>query len=894
MDVHRSRFVPYPTSAITALSFSRSSDTGYTGPLPALKLAVGRANGNIEIWNPAKGAWVQEATFTGDGKGIEGLVWTQDPDESMLDGSIFPGQQRLFSISSEPTITEWELGTGRVKRRSTGNFGEVWCIAAQPRGRSSNVKEEEPKAQDIVAGCSDGTIVLLSTADSDIQFKRFLARVSGKKARCMSITYQSRNIVLAGFVDSMIRVYDTRSGSQIRQMSLGTSLPGAAKSAIVWQVRSMPNGDILSGDSNGEVRIWDGQNYSLLRRLTGHESDCLDLVCSADGKTLFSGGIDGKMAVYKQTNHASRSSWAKLSHRRLHNDEVKALASFDSKLGLSVVVSGGSDVTPIITPLREHGKEEIRRLSGLPQEPPVASASKARLLISWWERDVYAWRILPPSGQEAGSEPSKARKLVAKLSLTGGTDCIRTASISADGKMLATGTNSEIKIFQLKKRLGHDILAVRRLDLPKNFTNLGARIVCFSHDGKWLAVVTPDSEVHVARFTPDVSQPKKIVCLEETVELERRLQTAQRSAFRAFDRSITRITWASDNSVLVAADLAGYLDSWVLRGHEDPGAPAITKAKRDLNKDSTDADSSSSDSDSDSDDDDEIVIYYGQHWADNPHGQLLPKLDAAPLVLTFRPSLPNASQNGSTNSNPGVHATRHNPDAHSQHPSSGEHDLLVLTARHHLYEFDVLAGKLTDWSRRNLSPAALPEDFTKIKDRAMNAVWDGRGRLWLYGPTWVFMLDVRSDLAEGTVVDLQQGKKRRRKRDADDVDDAEGRAKRMAGSGAGDRISEQDTPIKRFERGRWREEEATEGRLRRSEETEDEEGLGSQHLTLLASGGENGDDASGKQLEAHTSGRKKWWCTFRYRPILGMVPLASEGGADENRPLEVALVERPL
>ncbi|KXL41655.1 hypothetical protein M433DRAFT_59753 [Acidomyces richmondensis BFW] len=887
MDVHRSRFVPYPVSAITALSFSRSSDTGYTGPLPALKLAIGRANGNVEIWNPGKGVWVQEATFLGDGKGIEGLVWTQDPDESMLDGSLLPGQQRLFSISSEPTVAEWELGTGQVKRRSTGNFGEVWCIAAQPRGRRSNAKDEEPMAQDIAAGCRDGTIVLLSTAEGDLQFKRFLARVSGKKARCMSMTYQNRNIVVAGFVDGMIRVYDTRNGSQIRQMSLGTSLPGAGKNAIVWQVRSLPNGDILSGDSNGEVRIWDGQNYSLLRRLTGHESDCLDLVCSADGKTLFSGGIDGKMAVYKQTNHASRSSWAKISHRRLHNDEVKALASFDSKLGLSVVVSGGSDVTPIITPLREHGKEEIRRLPSLPQDCPVASAPKARLLISWWERDVYVWRISPQSGREVGPEPSKARKLVAKLSLTDGSDSIRTASISADGKMLATGTNSKIKIFQLKKRAGHDSLAVRRLDLPKAFTNLGARIVCFSYDGKWLAAVTPDSEVHIARLTSDVSHSKRMVCLAETVELERRHQNVQRSAFRAFERSITRITWAWDSSILVAADLAGYLDSWVLEGHEDSTAPAMAKIKRDMEKGSTVADSSSDgDGDSDSDDDDdEVIIYYGQHWADNPQGHLLPKLDAVPLVLTFRPSQPDAGQGGSANGNPGVHATRRNPNAHSHQLPSGDHHLLVLTARHHLYEFDILAGRLTDWSRRTLSPAALPEDFTKIKDRAMNAVWDGQGRLWLYGPTWVFMLDVRSDLVEGATSAQQHGKKRRRKR----------RAKRMTGSGAGDRIREQDPPVKRFERGRWKEEVANEKPLRRDLEMADEDDWEVQRLTVLASDGDPGDDVSGKQSSALTSTRKKWWCTFRYRPILGMVPLESEdAAAHEGRPLEVVLVERPI
>ncbi|KAI7055849.1 hypothetical protein KC352_g44487, partial [Hortaea werneckii] len=152
----------------------------------------------------------------------------------------------------------------------------------------------------------------------------------------------------------MIRIYDTRNGSQLRQMSLGTGLPGAPKTALVWQVKILPNGDIVSGDSNGEVRIWDGKHYALSRRLTGHDSDCLDLITSSDGKTIFSGSLDGKMAVYRQSaNDGGRNSWAKSSHRRMHNGEVKAMAAFDSSR-MSVVISGGSDMTPVATPLREY------------------------------------------------------------------------------------------------------------------------------------------------------------------------------------------------------------------------------------------------------------------------------------------------------------------------------------------------------------------------------------------------------------------------------------------------------------------------------------------------------------------------------------------------------------
>ena len=141
MDVHRSRFVPYPTSPISAVAFSRNSDSGYSGVVPALKLAIGRENGSIEIWDPQKGLWNQEVVFAGENQSVDALVWTQDPDEKDAEGNVVVGQQRLFSIASSPAVTEWDLATGQPKRKSTGNFSEVWCIAAQPKpkpGKSSD------------------------------------------------------------------------------------------------------------------------------------------------------------------------------------------------------------------------------------------------------------------------------------------------------------------------------------------------------------------------------------------------------------------------------------------------------------------------------------------------------------------------------------------------------------------------------------------------------------------------------------------------------------------------------------------------------------------------------------------------------------------------------------
>lgn len=886
MDIHRSRFVPYPSFGISAVAFSRSSDHATTDglPQPALKLAIGRANGDIELWNPQNGSWVQETIFPGHNASIDGLLWTREADEKDFEGRPVLGQLRLFSIATSPFVTEWNLGTGSPKRKSTGNFGQVWCFAAQPLRQ--NGAQAESQSQDIVAGCVDGSIVLLTTADDDLQFKRFLAKVSGKNTRCISITYQSRDRVVAGFADSTIRVFDARNATTIRTMSLGSSIPGAPKNKLVWQVKCLSNGDIVSGDSTGDVVFWDGKNYSMIQRLSADESDCLDLVVSANGKSVLKGSLDGRVTVLQHTTNSNgRETWTKSQHRKIHQGEVKTMSAYDSN-GMSVIVSGGGDMVPIVTPLREFGKETSRRLVSLPQKPRVISARQARLLVSWWDQCISIWRIAKSESVDLSTEPQPTRKLVCKIELNS-KDNIRDVAISQDGRVVAVCTSTQLKVFQMRRGADTDGLDVRKVEVPKSLSQSGGRLLEFSPDGKWLAAITPDNEVHLARLAPEPSKRKQTRILDKVAELERdvRKSTAQ-TGFKEYERTIMRLAFSPDSSVFVAGDVSGHIDSWVLEGHDDPTAPAIDVA-RDAPKNAGDG----SDSDS-SDDDDEEYVFFGQHWASNPASHLLPKLDSTPLVLSFRPQRKDPHGDEVVNGNPGVHSTRHNPHARSHEMPKGSYRLWVMTSRHQMYEFDILAGKSSDWSRRNPT-SALPDDFLKLTDRVMGAVWDVKSRaerLWLYGSSWTFMLNVGVDLQD------HQTKKQRRQSESISFQTSK---KQKTNSGAGHmmpahhRTGLPDT-VRRCEDGASKNISLNKGSKSEGAMDLDDNDDGEEYrLTRVAST----DKAPQKLIrpESETTPEKIWWSTLQYRSILGMVPL--DGGMlveDDDSPLEVVLVERPL
>ena len=334
MDVHRCRFVNYPASTINAIAFSHTQIiASQARTTAALRLAIGRANGDIEIWNPLQGAWHQETIIRGGkDRSIDGLVWIRDPNED-VQGKTLIGRSRLFSIGYTTSVTEWDLENGVPLRSANGSHGEIWCLAAQPKG-----SEVEAQGQDLIAGCVDGALVLYSTRDGGLELQKVFSRPSAKKAKIISVVYKDRHHVVAGCSDSTIRMYDSRNGQLLRNMTLGSAPKGGPREIIVWSVIMLVNGDVVSGDSTGEIKIWDGKTNTLKQRVRSHKQDVLSLAVSADGSTIMSGGMDRRTVVYKKSGKKGR--WNEIVHRRYHQNDVKTMASFEGK-GMSVVVTGG-------------------------------------------------------------------------------------------------------------------------------------------------------------------------------------------------------------------------------------------------------------------------------------------------------------------------------------------------------------------------------------------------------------------------------------------------------------------------------------------------------------------------------------------------------------------------
>jgi U3 small nucleolar RNA-associated protein 4 len=534
-------------------------------------------------------------------------------------------------------------------------------------------------------------------------------------------------------------------------------------------------------------------------------------------------------------------------------------------------LDSGIDTQPIVVPLRQFGQELSRGLPALPSTPALVSAPEARLLVSWWNTEVRIWRVKP------NHDGTEKPKVVARLALQSEENII-SASITQDGELLTVATADAVKLFQLVRTQpgAASSLRIRKIEMPDIE---GARNVRLTGNGKWLAAVTATNEVRVVRIVrsddeDDLPRPLAKVARLQRMPRDDARSTALTGEYGSYERSINHAEFSSDGNVFAVTDLAGYIDTWVIEGNEDSTAPEV-----DIDDSVPDA---AEDEDSDDDEEDsskEQIIFLGQRWIRNPSGHLLPRLDSTPTLLSFQPSTDDSRPQ--PNGNPAVHPTRSNPHPHSHEVSTIEQRMLVTSAKHQLYVFEVIAGRLSEWSRRN-PPSSYPSEYRMLDLPAKGCVWDvspSQQRLWLYGEKWLFMFDLSKDfpISEGS-----------RKRKLDAVTDTS----RKTTSGAGDIIPSKESTVTKMRKyngapgkdagkANWLDVHASWSNALDDDDEGESQPLASLRRTATQEELTNGDVPAGGEV-AEVEQKASWWHTFKYRPILGMVPVSGEQG----QPLE--------
>lgn len=562
VTVHRCRFVDWMPSAISALAFTPDQ------PGLQTKLAVGRANGDIEIWDPRYN-WIHEYTISGGTNAtVETLAWAHQDELSSGDLEFYDEDERpealnrlraappkLFSAGTNGSITEWDTTTLQIKRRVESNGGAIWCMAVSP------------SQETIAIGCEDGAIRLFNIADDSLEYKQIFDR---QRQRILSLSWapEDDSTIVSGSADSSLRKWNAETGKTIHKMDVDR-LPG--KQTFVWSVVALRNGMIASGDSTGTVRFWDGRMGTQIDSFAGHGADVLCLAGSKDGSTVYSSGIDLKCNEYRLVQSASNiPRWAHTCSRRFHTHDVRAMALFESK-PVDTIVTGGVDMGLVVVQSSTYPDAEGRRIPYVPQKPAISISKQHRMLLSRGSVKkgtvLKLWKLDSASEAEKASlngslDPVAARQvqysLVAQMKIQTYRNITSTA-MSEDGSWLAVSTVDEIKLFRVEA-----IDTIPAIHKVHDFAHarLGALQVLFTPDSTKLVIATAEAHIVVVDLTQHVENEYPILRRfklrrnDETMELDNQ-DTSPSSVIKS-------LTISNDGQWLAAGDVLNQIEVYNL------------------------------------------------------------------------------------------------------------------------------------------------------------------------------------------------------------------------------------------------------------------------------------------------------------------------------------------
>lgn len=282
----------------------------------------------IDLWQAHSGR-CYAGVFSGDGTefftvGQDGLLkrWNRsqpdneqvlapeniDGDHTDLDVDISVDGE-LIAVSGSESLRLYKVSDNRLKPVTSTSDATLNCVTFADGHRT------------MVTGHTTGELCLWTTSPLKLIERRVVE--SGNRIMCLATSPDGRLLAVGlRSGDDRVRVFETRSGQRVSQLSSPRSDSlcispngdllafGCDDDVVVWRLEGGiqefrlkkhtngvsavcfdPTGKILaSGSVDRNIVLWDLKSHEPIRTLVGHQSEILSMVFSQDGRSLLSCG----------------------------------------------------------------------------------------------------------------------------------------------------------------------------------------------------------------------------------------------------------------------------------------------------------------------------------------------------------------------------------------------------------------------------------------------------------------------------------------------------------------------------------------------------------------------------------------------------------------------------
>ncbi|CDR96896.1 WD domain, G-beta repeat containing protein, putative [Babesia bigemina] len=457
------------TSSVNAVAFSPCGQY----------IAAARQPFAVEIYNVETRVHITSLRESDEHAAIRTIIWI--PKTDGLVGKTLSGY-RIITIGLHAVITDWDLELLLPVRSCCSYGGAIFSAALTQCGTR------------VLIACDDGRVRAFRLWSSDDRHTRDPELEFDKVYAChtksiLSVCALPDGSFFCGTADAII----FRHGPSSEAPATKIKVPGLKKQGPpVSKKRKTGNADseaeaeaetdaaaeenrlantaddqqepqiwalvfiekhqmLASGDSAGNVILWDVKTCTMHKMFTQHCADVLCLAVGADGDTLFSGGVDTQITVYayNERNYLKQNApagWSANGVKYYHKGDVRCFAVHPND---DRIVSSGSDgILTISRGLKHQNNKRCRTnliLLNIPSwvgSPVVMSKDKTLALCRY--RDHCDLWYVPRESPDDTEMPYKLAAI--KLKREGGQ--IVAAQLSPDASVMAIANQKHMRLLR--------------------------------------------------------------------------------------------------------------------------------------------------------------------------------------------------------------------------------------------------------------------------------------------------------------------------------------------------------------------------------------------------------------------------------------------------------------